>query len=125
MKDSKVWLVTGVAGFIGPNLLAASATHPEARYKVYNVVVRDRATLNGLFTEIRARLLPRFPHLADVQPTYRGSRPGDVRHSLADISKPKHLLVFRPRISCLRGLAKRCSGTSLIPKFLKNCPKNT
>ena len=36
------------------------------------------------------------PTLPDQQPPYRDFRPGDVRHSLADISKARHLLGFTP-----------------------------
>jgi UDP-N-acetylglucosamine 4-epimerase len=78
------------------NLLAATATYPNAGNQVYNVAVGDRTSLNELFWEIRALLLPHYPYLSDVQPIYRDFRPGDVRHSLADISKAKQLLGYAP-----------------------------
>jgi UDP-N-acetylglucosamine 4-epimerase len=71
---------------------------------VYNVAVGDRTTLNELFAEIWAQLLPRYPHLADAQPTYRDFRPGDVRHSLADISKALQLLGYAPTHRLREGL---------------------
>jgi UDP-N-acetylglucosamine 4-epimerase len=37
-----------------------------------------------------------FPHLKDAQPVYRDFRAGDVRHSLADISKAQTLLGYQP-----------------------------
>lgn len=88
------------------NLLAATATHPQAGNQVYNVAVGDRTTLNELFAEIRAQLLPRHPHLADAQPTYRDFRPGDVRHSLADISKAQELLGYAPTHRLREGLSE-------------------
>jgi UDP-N-acetylglucosamine 4-epimerase len=78
------------------NLLAATTDNPEAVDQVYNVAVSDRTSLNQLFEMIRALLEPRFPHLRDFKPTYRDFRVGDVRHSLADISKAKNLLGYAP-----------------------------
>ena len=72
------------------NLLAATAEHPDAANQVYNVAVGDRTTLNELFEAIRSTLEPRFPHLKDFKPSYRDFRAGDVRHSLADISKAQN-----------------------------------
>jgi nucleoside-diphosphate-sugar epimerase len=39
-----------------------------------------------------------------VQPIHREPRPGDVRHSLADIAKAKALLGYRPCTDFLVGL---------------------
>jgi len=78
------------------NILAATAEHSEAADQVYNVAVGDRTTLNELFESIRAGLAEKFPHLENYQATYRDFRAGDVRHSLADISKAKNLLEYEP-----------------------------
>ena len=78
------------------NLLAAMVENPEAVNQVYNVAVGERTTLNELYKAIHGLLLPRFPHLRDVEPIYRDFRPGDVRHSLADISKARELLGYEP-----------------------------
>jgi UDP-N-acetylglucosamine 4-epimerase len=78
------------------NLLAATTDNPEAVDQVYNVAVSDRTSLNQLFEMIRALLQPRFPHLSDFKPVYRDFRAGDVRHSLADISKAQRLLGYEP-----------------------------
>jgi len=88
------------------NLLAATASHPDAGNQVFNVAVGDRTTLNELYREILVQLLPRFPHLADAQPTYRDFRPGDVRHSLADISKVQQLLGYAPTHRLCEGLSE-------------------
>jgi UDP-N-acetylglucosamine 4-epimerase len=85
-----------VDNVVQANLLAAMATRPNAGNQLYNVAVGDRTSLNELFWEIRALLLPHYPYLSDVQPIYRDFRPGDVRHSLADISKAKQLLGYAP-----------------------------
>ena len=78
------------------NILAATTTNPDAVDQVYNVAVGDRTTLNDLFEAIRLGLVEKFPHLADFKATYRDFRAGDVRHSLADISKAEKLLDYKP-----------------------------
>ena len=77
------------------NLLAATATAPEARNQVYNVAVGDRTTLNDLFRLIRDALVPHGVAPATA-PTHRDFRAGDVRHSLADVSKARRLLGYEP-----------------------------
>ena len=74
----------------------SEADPADAANQVYNVAVGDRTTLNQLFEAIRANLAPRFPHLADAKPVYRDFRAGDVRHSLADISKAQTRLSYAP-----------------------------
>jgi nucleoside-diphosphate-sugar epimerase len=39
-----------------------------------------------------------------VKPIYTDSRPGDVKHSLADISAAKKLLGYKPKLSFEQGL---------------------
>ena len=86
------------------NLLAATAEHPKATNQVYNVAVGDRTTLNELYEGIRSQLEDRFPHLQDRAASYRDFRPGDVRHSLADISKGRKLLGYEPTHRIGQGL---------------------
>ncbi len=88
------------------NLLAATSQHAEAANQVYNVAVGDRTTLNELFEAIRSLLAPRFPHLTDSKPVYRDFRAGDVRHSLADISKARERLGYEPTHRIGEGLAE-------------------
>jgi UDP-N-acetylglucosamine 4-epimerase len=78
------------------NLLAATSENSAASNQVYNVAVGDRTTLNQLYEQIKLNLLPSHPHLQGVKPVYRDFRGGDVRHSLADITKAKSLLGFQP-----------------------------
>lgn len=78
------------------NLLAATSENAEAVNQVYNVAVGDRTTLNQLYEQLQLNLLPNFPLLQGVKPIYRDFRGGDVRHSLADISKASTLLGYKP-----------------------------
>jgi len=86
------------------NLLAALTDSEEALDQVYNVALNDRTSLNDLFEMIQARLIERMPSLNSVRPRYRDFRPGDVRHSQADIGKAERLLGYRPSHRIDQGL---------------------
>jgi len=87
------------------NILAALA-QGDALNQVYNVAVSGRTTLNTLFGFLTASLgaagitYPQAPH-------YRDFRPGDVRHSQADISKAQRLLGYQPTHDIEQGI--RCA----------------
>jgi UDP-N-acetylglucosamine 4-epimerase len=78
------------------NVLAATATAPDAANQVYNVALNERTSLNQLYLMMRELLQGRFPHLLQHQAQYQPFRAGDVRHSQADISKAQTLLGFEP-----------------------------
>lgn len=86
------------------NLLAANSVNIAATNQVYNVAVGERTTLNQLYEKIKLNLLPSHPHLYGIKPVYRDFRGGDVRHSLADISKAKELLGYLPTCQVEDGL---------------------
>lgn len=88
------------------NLLAATTSHTDAVNQIYNVAVGDRNSLNDLYREIKLQLLSRYPHLTDARPIYRDFRPGDVRHSLADINKSTRLLGYTPTHHLREGLVE-------------------
>lgn len=95
-----------VANAVQANLLAATATDPAAVNQVYNIAVGQRTSLNELLEHLRAMLAPRFARLAGFRPTYRDFRAGDVRHSLADISKAHRLLGYAPTHTVGEGLSE-------------------
>lgn len=84
-----------VANAVQANLLAACGPE-EAKNQVYNVAVGDRTSLNQLYFHLRDNLSSRFPHIDESTPVYRDFRAGDVRHSLADISKARNLMGYCP-----------------------------
>lgn len=88
------------------NLLAAMATNEDTTNQVYNVAVGDRTSLNQLYLHLRDDLSSKFPHLKDANPVYRDFRSGDVRHSLADISKAEKMLGYSPSHRLGAGLAE-------------------
>jgi UDP-N-acetylglucosamine/UDP-N-acetyl-alpha-D-glucosaminouronate 4-epimerase len=63
-----------------------------------------RTTLNELYAMLRERLLPEHPYLREAKPIYRDFRPGDVRHSEADICKAGNLLGYQPTHTVAEGL---------------------
>jgi UDP-N-acetylglucosamine/UDP-N-acetylgalactosamine 4-epimerase len=87
------------------NLLAALTENSAAINQVYNVAVGARTTLNELFSAMRNLLAPRLPGLASRQPCYVSFRPGDVRHSQANIQKAAELLGYKPTHTVEAGLA--------------------
>ena len=84
-----------VGNAVQANLLAAVTQQLGAVNQIYNVAVGERTTLNDLYTNIRALLLP-HAKLKTAEPIYRDFRAGDVRHSLAEISKAQRLLGYVP-----------------------------
>lgn len=93
-----------IENVIQANLLAATATEPETVNQVYNVAYGDRTTLNQIYLLIRDGLAAHRPDLKDLEPEYADFRAGDVRHSLADISKAARLLGYQPSHSARDGL---------------------
>ena len=87
---------------IQANLLAATAGK-EAQGEVYNVAVGGRTTLNQLFEYLRQALAEQGVDYAKP-PTYRDFRPGDVRHSQADIGKGERLLGYAPTHNIVEGI---------------------
>ena len=86
------------------NLLAALSNNSDAINQVYNTAVNARTNLNELFEMLHSRLVRDYEHLQKFKPIYRDFRPGDVKHSQADISKAKRLLGYMPTHTVERGL---------------------
>ena len=86
------------------NILAATTQNEEdATNQVYNVAVGDRTTLNELFNAIKSALANNGVNYGQ-DPTYRDFRPGDVRHSQADVSKINRLLGYHPKFNIIQGI---------------------
>lgn len=95
-----------VDNVVQANLLAATTTNPDAIGKVYNVAVGERTTLLQLFEGIRAQVSRFRPEAAVARPVHREARAGDVRHSLADVSRARTLLGYGPKVTLMDGLAR-------------------
>lgn len=87
-----------VENVVQANLLAAEAKN--AAGKVFNVGTGAAITLLDLLRELNAILGTK------VQPIFQPPRAGDVRDSLADISRAREVLGYQPTISLAEGLRR-------------------
>lgn len=88
---------TYVDNVVEANILAAFS---DVSGEVINIARNKRTSLNKIL-----RLINHFLG-TNVQPIYKPARIGDIKHSLADISKAKKLLKFNPKVSIEDGLEK-------------------
>ena len=89
---------TFVANAVQANIRALFTDNVKALNEVYNIAFGERTTLNEVFQMIKEVAG------SDLAPKYGPERKGDVRHSLADISKAKELLNYEPLVSIREGL---------------------
>ena len=89
---------TYVDNAVDANLLAASA--PGAAGEAFNVACGERTTLNAIV----ARIADLCGH--EVEAVHDEARPGDVRHSLADIGKAREILGYEPQVGFEEGLRR-------------------
>jgi len=94
-----------VANVVQANLLAATTDAPAVVGEIYNVAVGDRMSLDELYRILRDLIAERHPALSIPAPLYTDFRPGDVRHSEADIGKARRLLGYDPEWTAREGLA--------------------
>jgi UDP-glucose 4-epimerase len=87
-----------VANVVDANLLAA--TRPNVSGRSYNIGCGGRTTLNEL-----AQMLGRIAGAA-VAPKHEAPRAGDIRESIADISRAREELGYAPKIGVEEGLQK-------------------
>lgn len=87
---------TYVANIVEANGLAIEA--PEISGEIINVACGDKTTVNQLFESVRQILQN------DIDPIHQDPRPGDIRHSFADITKAREVLKYEPKISLSEGL---------------------
>jgi nucleoside-diphosphate-sugar epimerase len=88
-----------VANAVHANLLATQAS-PRALGEVFNVACGESVDLLTLLAEI-GRIVGRA-----IEPTFAPPRPGDVRHSLADLTKAQQLLGYAPIVGFREGLER-------------------
>ena len=96
-----------VANIVQANLLAAGALD-DARAYVLNVAVGRRTTLLGLIEALR-EAIGRLGPAPATKVLHRPERDGDVKHSLADISRAVALLGYRPTHTLEQGLVESSS----------------
>jgi UDP-N-acetylglucosamine/UDP-N-acetylgalactosamine 4-epimerase len=89
---------TYVVNAVQANDCALFTENAEAINQVYNVAVGEQTSLNQLFEMIKEIAG------SDLAPKYGPERKGDVKHSLADISKARELLNYHPGVSIKQGM---------------------
>lgn len=89
---------TYVRNVVQINQLALFTDNPNAVNQVYNVALGERITINQMWHFLKSL------ENSDIDAVYRQARQGDVRDSLADISKAKQLLGYNPEINVFEGL---------------------
>ena len=107
---------TFVENAVQANVKALLSTNIE-EHQVVNIAFGERTTLNQLWESITGLLE------TNIKPKYRDFRAGDVKHSLASISKAKDLIGHEPRVSVKEGLKtsvewyKRSNATAKVPEL--------
>jgi len=91
------------------NILAALSKKTESLNQIYNVAVGHQNSLNDLHKMISKELITYDKNLKVIPPVYRDFRAGDVKHSLADISKARRLLSYCPTHIFSEGLKETIS----------------
>jgi nucleoside-diphosphate-sugar epimerase len=84
------------------NVVAANMRAAETEKgigQVINIANGQRITLNQLLDELKS-----LTGKSEMQADYQPARSGDVRHSLADITRARELLGFEPRVQLREGL---------------------
>ncbi|MHC4336423.1 MAG: SDR family oxidoreductase [Planctomycetota bacterium] len=89
---------TYVDNVVDSNLLAARAKHTAG--EVVNIACGQAVTVNEVI-EIINELVGK-----NITPIYDPPRPGDIKHSLADINLARKLLSYKPPVSFKEGLQK-------------------
>jgi UDP-N-acetylglucosamine/UDP-N-acetylgalactosamine 4-epimerase len=89
---------TYVDNAVQANVRGMLSDNPDSYGQVYNIAFGEKFSVNYLYNAIRS--------LLDIEhnATYRQEREGDIRNSLADISKAKRLLGYDPQYKFADGL---------------------
>jgi nucleoside-diphosphate-sugar epimerase len=87
---------TFIDNAVDANLLASKSEGVAG--EMFNVACGERISLNEIIAQLR--LLTG----EEIDPVHTDPRPGDVRHSVADISHARKMLGYEPRVSFAEGL---------------------
>jgi nucleoside-diphosphate-sugar epimerase len=89
---------TYIDNVVDANLLASEA--PGVSGQAFNIACGERISLNRLLDELRGILG------TEIEASYLEPRPGDVKHSLADISRAEEQLGYSPAVEFSDGLRR-------------------
>ncbi len=95
---------TYVANVVQANILAVKAQGVSG--EIFNIACGKRTTINSLAEKINKLLKKK------ITPLHTDPRPGDVRHSFADISKAKKMLKYEALVTFEQGLRETIRSLS-------------
>lgn len=95
---------TYVENIVQLNLLAATNLNAAANNQIFNGAASGQTSLRQLHERLSHLIVAKDPKIRIHKPLYREFRAGDVRHSLADISKAMNLLGYAPTHQVVDGL---------------------
>ena len=87
---------TYVGNIVDANIHALS--HAEAPGQIFNIAMGSGSSLNSLI-----KILQKLTNVT-IDPDYTDARPGDIRHSYADVSTALKVLQFKSEVSVVDGL---------------------
>jgi UDP-N-acetylglucosamine/UDP-N-acetylgalactosamine 4-epimerase len=104
---------TFVANAVQANIKAMLVQNEAACNQVYNIAVGDRTSVKQMFEILRS--------VEDkaIQAIHREARGGDVRDSLADITKAQTLLGYQPTVRFQEGLVQTYQWFKENQQFIK------
>lgn len=102
---------TYVANVVQANILALKAK--DVSGEIFNIACGEKTTINSLAEKINKLLKKKIASL------YTVPRPGDIRHSFADITKAKKMLKYEPKVSFEEGLRKTIRWFSEVSSSLE------
>lgn len=101
-----------VANAVQANVLAAlgpvagEGEPDSAAGRSFNVALGGRVSLNELFRRLRDGLAERGVDCGGIEPVHEEFRPGDVRHSQADLTDVARILGYAPAVDFAEGIAR-------------------
>jgi len=108
MKNNKVPTIFGdgeqsrdftfIKNVVHANLLACKSS--DLIHEIFNCACQEQISVNQLVHYLNEILE------TDIKPNYDKPRSGEVKHSLADVSKARRLLNFYPEVNVKQGLNK-------------------
>lgn len=91
---------TYIQNVVEGNMLAAHAPASQVSGEVFNLAAGGQTSLNSLIAALE-QVMQR-----PVAASYTEARPGDIKHSQADIGMARSRLGYEPSVSFLEGLAR-------------------
>lgn len=89
---------TYIENVVTANLLAATAPADRVCGEVFNAAAGGQTSLNTLVEALQEITGQNIP------PVYEEPRPGDIKHSRADIAKIQHLMGYQAKVPLIDGL---------------------